>query len=88
MIIADTGFWVPLSNPKDQHHSLALRKFAELKEPLISTWPVMTEVCHLLLKRQGIEAQLTFPASSGLPEYREARASETAFPSWSLGTSQ
>ena len=28
------------------------------------------------------------PTSSGLPEYREARASETAFPSWSLGTSQ
>ena|GEM_PF-3760551 len=22
------------------------------------------------------------PTSSGLPEYREARASETAFPSW------
>ena len=35
MIIADTGFWVALSNPKDQFHALALRKFAELKEPLI-----------------------------------------------------
>ena len=60
MIIADTGFWVALSNPKDQYHALALRKFAELKEPLISTWPVMTEVCHLLLNRQGVHAQLTF----------------------------
>jgi predicted nucleic acid-binding protein len=60
MIIADTSYWVALSNPKDQFHALALRKFAELKEPLISTWPVMTEVCHLLLKRQGVHAQLAF----------------------------
>ncbi|WP_295399648.1 PIN domain-containing protein [uncultured Thiocystis sp.] len=60
MIIADTGFWVALGNPRDDHHTLALRTFAALQEPLISTWPVMTEVCHLLLQRRGTIAQLKF----------------------------
>ena len=60
MIIADTGFWVALANPNDQYRALALRTFAALREPLITTWPVMTEVCHLLLKRRGIESQLKF----------------------------
>jgi hypothetical protein len=60
MIIADTGFWVALANPKDDFHVLAQQKFADLSEPLITTWPVMTEVCHLLLQRRGITAQLKF----------------------------
>lgn len=60
MIIADTGFWVALANPGDQYYALASNRFANLKEPLISTWPVMTEVCHLLLKRRGNRAQMTF----------------------------
>jgi uncharacterized protein len=60
MIIADTGFWVALGNPKDDYHDLALQRFGTLAEPLITTWPVMTEVCHLLLQRRGIQAQIKF----------------------------
>lgn len=60
MIIADTGFWVALGNPKDDYHDLAMQRFKTLAEPLITTWPVMTEVCHLLLKRRGTDAQLKF----------------------------
>ena len=60
MIIADTGFWVALANPHDDYHALAQQKFAGLSEPLITTWPVMTEVCHLLLQRRGTAAQLKF----------------------------
>lgn len=60
MIIADTGFWVALGNPKDDYHGLALQRFGTLAEPLITTWPVMTEVCHLLLQRRGIQAQIKF----------------------------
>jgi len=60
MIIADTGFWVALASPRDNYHTLASLKFTQLQEPLISTWPVITEVCHLLLKRQGIKAQTSF----------------------------
>jgi uncharacterized protein len=60
MIIADTGFWVALGNPKDDYHDLAMQRFKTLAEPLITTWPVMTEVCHLLLQRRGTDAQLKF----------------------------
>lgn len=60
MIIADTGFWVALANANDRHHALAVRAFADLREPLVTTWPVMTEVCHLLLKRRGVQSQLQF----------------------------
>lgn len=60
MIIADTGFWVALANKKDQHHQTALNCLQKLQEPLITTWPVMTEVCHLLLQRYAVHAQLKF----------------------------
>jgi uncharacterized protein len=60
VIIADTGFWVALADDKDQFHKLALEKLANLSEPLILTWPVMTEVCYMLLKYKGIQAELDF----------------------------
>ncbi|ASF45663.1 type II toxin-antitoxin system VapC family toxin [Methylovulum psychrotolerans] len=60
MIIADTGFWLALGDKNDKHH-LQADSFAKTsREKLVSTYPVMTEVCHLLLKRQGITAQLKF----------------------------
>jgi predicted nucleic acid-binding protein len=60
MIIADTGFWVALANDRDKYHELAVDALSELDEPLVTTWPVLTETCHLLLKRRGIEAELGF----------------------------
>ena len=51
MIIADTGFWVALFNPRDKHHQ-QIRAFAPtINEPLITTLPVVTEVCYLLQRR-------------------------------------
>lgn len=29
-------------------------------EPLVTTWPVMTETCHLLATRLGVQAELEF----------------------------
>lgn len=60
MIIADTGFWVALADKKDKHHQEADNFVKTTNEMLITTYPVITEVCHILLKRQGIKAQLTF----------------------------
>jgi len=60
VIITDTGFWFALFNKHDSHHQRATQLLSELTEPMITTWPVMTETCHLLLKRQGIQAQLNF----------------------------
>jgi hypothetical protein len=50
-LIIDTGFFVALGNASDQHHNKAialLKKMAQYQ--WITTWPVLTETCHLLLK--------------------------------------
>lgn len=57
MVIADTGFWLALSNRKDRFHDIAKAILASLDEPLITTWPVLTETCHLLLQHLGNPAQ-------------------------------
>ena len=56
MIIADTGFWLALGNERDRHHSAAVSAFRRLNEALVTTWPVLTETCHLLASRLGSEA--------------------------------
>lgn len=53
MIIADTGFWLALANRRDRYHETARAGLADLDEPLITTWPVLAETCHLLLQRLG-----------------------------------
>jgi uncharacterized protein len=53
MIIVDTGFWVALIDQKDQYHAIANQALKTYNEPLMTTWPVMTETCYLLLKSKG-----------------------------------
>lgn len=60
MIIADTGFWLALANAHDRHHAAAKGALSRVKEPLITTWPVVTETCHLLMSRLGNAAQRRF----------------------------
>lgn len=63
MVIVDTGFWLALANANDSFHERAVKALAALRDRLITTWPVMTEACHLLLSRLGHEAQIHFLAS-------------------------
>ncbi|WPF88548.1 PIN domain-containing protein [Cyanobacterium aponinum AL20118] len=64
MIIVDTGFWISLFNDKDQYHQRAKKTLAKYSsEPLVITWSVLTENCHLLLQRsitkqKGVEKQV------------------------------
>ncbi|MBW4689115.1 MAG: PIN domain-containing protein [Komarekiella atlantica HA4396-MV6] len=60
MIIADTGFFVALGNQNDQKHQLAIQVLNDLKEPLITTYPVITETCYLLARGGGNNAQCIF----------------------------
>jgi uncharacterized protein len=64
VIIADTGFWLALANRKDCHHATAQRALEAAKEPLVTTWPVMTETCHLLGVRLGADAAEKFMSSA------------------------
>ena len=63
MILADTGFWLALANRRDTHHTRAVQVLKEVNETLVTTWPVMTETCHLLLSRLGPVAVSTFMRS-------------------------
>lgn len=60
MIITDTGFFVALGNKKDNFHQQAKQKLSILREPLITTYPVIVETSYLLVERVGQETQLRF----------------------------
>ena len=63
MILADTGFWLALANRKDKHHARASAWLDALDEGLVTTWPVVTETCHMLLHRLGSESQQRYVES-------------------------
>lgn len=60
MIIVDTGFWLALANRNDLYHTQAVTVLANVNEPLITTWAVVTETCYLLLTKMGNHAQVSF----------------------------
>ena len=47
-ILADTGYFVGLFNPKDAHHDCCKTFFSGFKGVTITTWAVFTETCALL----------------------------------------
>lgn len=48
MIIIDTGPMVAFFDKDDQYHQLCVEILKGIKEPLITTWPVITEAFYLL----------------------------------------
>lgn len=49
MILADSGFWVALINPRDRFHRRARDAMERLREPFATTWPVLTETMDMLI---------------------------------------
>lgn len=50
-LIVDTGYFVALLSARDKYHDRSLEIARAAKEEhrlFITTWPVLTEVCHLL----------------------------------------
>ena len=64
MVLADTGFWLALANRRDRHHTQAAAALTRLEEPLVTTWPVLTETCHLLTTKLGSDALFLFMESA------------------------
>lgn len=60
MIIADTGFFFALANQNDRYHQAALLALEAIDQPLITTYPVITETCYLLLSTGSNFAQCNF----------------------------
>ena len=48
MIAVDTGPIVALFDRSDGEHYICVETFKAVREPLITTWPVITEAFHLL----------------------------------------
>ena len=48
MILVDTGPFVALFDPRDGQHERCKAILREIREPLVTTVPVLTEVFHLL----------------------------------------
>ncbi len=62
MVIADTGFWIAASSQRDKHHLAAKLWLDGNDEPLITTWPVVTETCQLLAHRVSLSSEKAFLA--------------------------
>lgn len=60
MVLIDTGYWCALGNSKDKFHQQALQVTPTLKEDPITTWPVITETCHILQRVLGAKAASQF----------------------------
>jgi predicted nucleic acid-binding protein len=61
VVLTDSGFWIALGNRRDRHYATAVaaaKRWA--KEGFATTWPVLTEVCHLLVARVGVHQALDF----------------------------
>lgn len=66
MIIVDTGVFVALFDRRDSSHVQAQIAFSKITEPLITTYPLITEVCFLL--SHTAKCNFLRGASSGLFE--------------------
>jgi predicted nucleic acid-binding protein len=67
LILADTGPLVALFDRDDQHHTLCLDTLRQLRQPLLTTWPVLTECFYLLgFSWQAQDDLWTFLTRGGL----------------------
>jgi predicted nucleic acid-binding protein len=48
MILLDTGPIVAFFDKDDQYHARCLESLKKVQEPLLTTWPVITECFYLL----------------------------------------
>jgi predicted nucleic acid-binding protein len=60
MVLADTGFFIALSNKQDRFHKSAVQVVTNLNELLITTYPVVTETSYLLARDAGLVVQFNF----------------------------
>ena len=51
MIAVDTGVFLALADRSDRWHPSAQAALETVSEGWVTTWPVITEACHLLRKR-------------------------------------
>lgn len=55
MILVDAGFLYALLDRGDAWHARAVAASEAIKEKWITTWPVLTEATHLIVRYLGVE---------------------------------
>lgn len=58
MIIVDSGYWLGLLDKRDDYHPVCTAFLKQCREPLITTYPVLTEALHLLMRREAVHLGL------------------------------
>lgn len=67
MILVDTGPLVALFDPKDEQHNRCRGTLKEIREPILTTTPVLTEAFHMLGPSSiGSERLRDFVAEGGM----------------------
>jgi predicted nucleic acid-binding protein len=67
MILVDTGPLVALFDPRDERHNKCRMTLKEIREPLLTTTPVLTEAFHMLGPASiGSDRLREFVETSGL----------------------
>jgi uncharacterized protein len=80
VIIADTGFWLALANMSDTYHKRARAALVRHRGPFVTTWPVMTETCHLLVNRLSENAAIAFVRSGAQGAFQIFRLEPSHLP--------
>jgi uncharacterized protein len=70
MILVDSGVWLALASSEDRDHEAALHALRRVREPLATTWPVLSETCRLLTSRHGPRAAFLLVQSGTLGAFQ------------------
>jgi predicted nucleic acid-binding protein len=66
-VLVDTGPLVAILRAEDQYHDLCVRTLTQIRDPLLSCWPVITEAAWLLQRHpRAVEKLLLGSAGSFL----------------------
>ena len=65
-VLVDTGFLVAAYNKREKHHSLCLRVYQTLENPLTTCEPVIAEAIHLLRFTHGAADDILASIEDGL----------------------
>jgi predicted nucleic acid-binding protein len=65
-VLIDTGPLVALVSSRDAHHRPCLETLAQLDPPLLTCWPVLTELAWLLRDRPDVLAKVFEGFATGL----------------------